>query len=411
MKPLFVAIISMTLLFSTFTLTESFAEKPGQSDWVYLIKSNDQGLKNMFGVKNNFDVGFTTFLNERQVAALERAGLGIEKVPLYDITKPPGSCDPWPECKNGGGGDDDGGSDGGSDTTRTATPTTQTPWGINTMYKNSGVIPSGGDGVKVAVLDTGVNKDHIDLQNRIIDCKDFTKGPNPKNTCQDDNGHGTHVAGTILADAGSDGLGIYGVAPGASLMAYKVCASSCWTDDIAKAIDTAGSNGANIISMSLGGDSESSLIRDAINNNSHVLFIAAAGNDGDDNRDGISDGPGTIDYPGANSNVVAIGATDINSNVPVWSSLGLTPVVDNEPVKERQVEFAAPGVSVYSTWNNGAYNTISGTSMATPHVSGLAAKMWQGNADSTRDYLRTLVTDIDTIGNDIASGFGLPKVP
>ena len=291
MKALFVAIISMTLLFSTFTIAESFAANPTDSNSVYLIKTHDQGLKNAFGVRHNFDVGFTTFLNEHQVAALERAGLGIEKVPLYDISKRPGGCDPWPECKNGGG-DDEGG-----DATRTSVPSTQIPWGINKIYKDLPVIPSGGDGIKVALLDTGVNKDHFDLKNRIVDCKDFTKGPKVKNTCKDDNGHGTHVAGTILADGGSDGLGIYGVAPGASLMAYKVCASGCWTDDIAKAIDTAGSNGANIISMSLGGDSKSSLITAAIDRNPHVLIIAAAGNDGP--------ADGSIDYPGANANVVA----------------------------------------------------------------------------------------------------------
>ena len=395
MKSLFVVIISMTLLFSTFTLTESFAAKPSQSDWVYLIKSNDQGLKNMFGVRHNFDVGFTTFLNERQAAALERAGLGIEKVPLYDISKPPSGCDPWPDCKNGGG------DDGGSDTTRTVVPTTQIPWGIDKIYRDTQTIPSGGDGIKVAVLDTGVNKDHLDLKNRIVDCKDFTKGPNVKNTCQDDNGHGTHVAGTILADGGSDGLGIYGVAPGASLMAYKVCASSCWTDDIAKAIDTAGSKGANIISMSLGGDSESSLIRDAINRNSHVLIIAAAGNDGPAN--------GSIDYPGANANVVAVGAIDSGISVPDWSSRGINN--GDYVISEREVEFGAPGVSVYSTWNDGTYNTISGTSMATPHVSGLAAKVWQGTAQDTRTYLNGLASDIWTAGDDTATGFGLPQIP
>ncbi len=398
MKPLFVAIISMTLLFSTFALTESFAAKPSDSDSVYLIKTHDQGLKNMFGVRHNFDVGFTTFLNDRQAAALERAGLGIEKVPLYDITKPPGGCDPWPECKNGGG------DDGGSDATRTGIPITQIPWGIDKIYRDTQVIPSGGDGIKVAVLDTGVNKEHFDLKNRIIDCKDFTKGPNVKNTCKDGNGHGTHVAGTILADGGSDNLGIYGVAPGASLMAYKVCASGCWTDDIAAAIDYAGNNGANIISMSLGGDSKSSLITAAIDRNPHVLIIAAAGNDGPAN--------GSIDYPGANANVVAVGAIDSGIFVPDWSSRGINN--GDYIIVERDVELGAPGVSVYSTWNDGTYNTISGTSMATPHVSGLAAKVWLesgGTAQDTRTYLHSLASDIWAAGDDTATGFGLPQVP
>ncbi len=399
MKALFVAIISMTLLFSTFTIAESFAANPTESNSVYLINTHDQGLKNVFGVRHNFDVGFTTFLNEHQVAALERAGLGIEKVPAYDITKPSGSCEPWPECKKSSG------DDGGSDTTRTSPPSTQIPWGIDKIYKDTLVvasaIPSSNSGINVAVLDTGVNKNHLDLKNSIIDCKDFTKGPRAKNTCTDDNGHGTHVAGTILADGGTDGKGIYGVAPGASLMAYKVCAATCWTDDIAAAIDYAGSHDAHIISMSLGGDSQSSLISAAIERNPDILIIAAAGNDGP--------ADGSIDYPGANASVVAVGAIDSGMSVPYWSSRGLDN--DDSIIDEREVEFGAPGVSVYSTWNDGSYNTISGTSMATPHVSGLAAKVWDKDAQTTRGILHDLASDIWPDGYDTATGFGLPQVP
>lgn len=376
---------------------QAFAEKPGQdSNWVYLIKSDNKNLKNIFGVRHNFDAGFTTVLNDKQATALERAGLGIEKVPLYHLTAPPGACSPWPECKNGGG--DDGGD---SDSTRLATPTDQTPWGIEMIYDDSSIAStSGGSGVNVAVLDTGVAKDHIDLKNRVVDCKDFTKGPNPKNKCEDDNGHGTHVSGTILADGGTDGKGIYGVAPEANLFAYKVCNTTCWTDDIATAIDYAGSHGANIVSMSLGGDTQSSLIRDAIERNPHVLFVAAAGNDGPDK--------GSIDYPGANTNVLALGAIDKNKDVPTWSSRGIN---DGDGLIEaREVALGAPGVGVYSTWNDGTYNTISGTSMATPHASGLAAKVWQGNDEDTRTHLLSLANDIWTSGDDIATGLGLPQV-
>ena len=161
------------------------------------------------------------------------------------------------------------------------------------------------------------------------------------------------MAGTILADGGTDNLGIYGMAPEAKLFAYKVCGNSgsCWADDIAMAIRTAADNDAEIISMSLGSNTESSLIRDAISHavGNGVLIVAAAGNDGPT--------MGSIDYPGANVNVIAVGAIDINENVPSWSSRGIND--GDRIVEEKEVEFGAPGVSVESTWIGGNYNTIS----------------------------------------------------
>ncbi|MBU4241819.1 MAG: S8 family serine peptidase, partial [Nanoarchaeota archaeon] len=132
-----------------------------------------------------------------------------------------------------------------------------------------------------------------------------------------------------------------------------------------------------------------------------VLVVAATGNDGPE--------LGSIDYPGANANVVAVAAVDWNANIAPWSSRGIN---DNDfVVEEREVELAAPGVSVLSTASNGCYAVMSGTSMATPHVAGLAAKLWQGSAASTRAYLQTLALDIDALGDDPASGFGLPIAP
>ena len=217
------------------------------------------------------------------------------------------------------------------------------------------------------------------------------------------NRHGTHVAGTILADGGSDGLGIYGLAPDAMLLAYKVCGSSgCWGDDIAAAIDYAGRpDYADIVSMSLSGDSQSSLIRDAIGRNPHLLVGAAAGNDGP--------ADGSIDYPAANAAVVAVGAIDAAIAVASFSSRGIN---DGDYIVEaREVEFGAPDVAVESTWIDGGYRYLSGTSMATPHLSGLAARLWQGNAAATRATLQSLALDIWDNGDDPATGFGLSQVP
>ncbi len=365
----------------------------------YHVKSNSGALKGWLGMNHEFPSGFTTDLSEGQLRALDALGVEVEAVPVWHIAGPPGGCSPWPECRDGG--------DGGSDPGRLATPSDQTPWGIEKVYNNSAVTAtSGGAGADVAVLDTGVNKDHLDLIRRVAQCKDFTKGTRVRDTCNDDNGHGTHVAGTVLADGGADGLGVYGVAPEANLLAYKVCggSGSCFSDDIAAAIRTAADNGAEVISMSIGGDAESSLTRNAIQYavDNGVLVVAAAGNDGP--------ADGSIDYPGANPNVVAVGAIDSSEAVPSWSSRGVN---DGDYVVEaREVEVGAPGVSVESTWNDGAYRIISGTSMATPHVSGLAAKLWQGSAAATRTYLqgRALLHDLHTAGDDTATGFGLPTV-
>lgn len=285
----------------------------------------------------------------------------------------------------------------GEEEGRACFPTTQTPWGVSKV--NGG---SGGTGVTIAVLDTGVYTDHLDLDVKL--CKDATKRGIRKG-CKDSNGHGTHVSGTVAANGGSDGLGIFGVAPEANLWMVKVCGAdgSCWTDDIATAIYYVADQGTNIISLSLGGDTQSTLIRDAIDYavNKDVLIVAAAGNDGPEE--------GSIDYPGANVKVIAVAAIASNDSVPDWSSRGVND--GDYVIEEKEVEFGIPGVKVESTWDNGCYKTLDGTSMATPHVSGLAALLWQGSASETRIYLQeqAKLYDLYTVGDDPATGFGLPR--
>ncbi|HLC97376.1 MAG TPA: S8 family serine peptidase [Candidatus Nanoarchaeia archaeon] len=300
---------------------------------------------------------------------------------------------------------------GSGTATRQYTPSDQTPWGMQAVYNDPALTAtSGGAGVTVAVLDTGAKKDHFDLKNRIVQCKDFTRG-GVRNGCNDVYGHGTHVAGTIAADGGSDGRGIYGVAPEASLYAYKVCGNSglCWSDDVAAAIAHAADQGANIVSMSLGGSALASVERNAIDYAvaSDVLVIAAAGNSGPNLN--------TIGYPGAYVKVVAVAALNSLLSVADFSSRGVN---DGDfIVEEREVEIAMPGVAVESTWNDGGYRTISGTSMATPHASGLAARHWQGSAAATRTWLQSQAAlwDITSgqyaaVGDDPASGLGFATV-
>jgi subtilisin len=302
-------------------------------------------------------------------------------------------------------------------------PTFQVPSAIKRIYNSNSITStSGGAGVDVAVLDTGVYKEHLDLKGNVAQCKNFVG--KMKEGCSDGNGHGTHVSGTIAANAGTDKKGIYGVAPEAKLLAYKVCndAGVCSGDSIAKAIRYAADNGAEVISMSLGGDKLSTVEKEAIDyaTSNGVLVVAAAGNSGPDLD--------TILYPAAYDKVVAVAATNTGSSPSVYdfSSRGVND--GDYVIEEREVEVGAPG-STQSTYKDGCYYYLAGTSMATPHVSGLAAKFWNSGkadidldgvttAEEVRQYLQTRANATDIVnglhaaaGDDPASGFGFPTVP
>lgn len=285
-------------------------------------------------------------------------------------------------------------------TQATCAPTSTIPWGVEKVKGGSG-----GSGIVVAVIDTGVNVNHPDIKSGIVDCKD-AQTSRLKASCSDGNGHGTHVAGTVAANGK-----IKGVAPEAKIMAIKVCSNGgyCWSDDVARGIKYAADKGANIINLSLGGSSfaqdEKLAVDYAVGKG--VLVVAAAGNSGPKDD--------SILYPAAYYKVISVAATNSSDSVADFSSRGNN--INTTPYfnEERDVEFAAPGVLVESTSKNGCYVTYSGTSMATPHISGLSAKLWQGSADLTRNYLqdraRYNYSDIGLLGDDNLAGFGLPTAP
>lgn len=383
----------------------------------YFIKSTKGFWKNTLNARHVFDDGFSADLSDFQIRFAKLFGVEVEPVaalqilPNEDLTlnadsaKPSETPTPIPsktpiQIIKGQKG------------TARYVPSDQTPWGIETIYDNPEIAStSGGLNVNVVVLDTGVNINHPDLKRRVIQCKDFTnlRFSVVDNKCEDKNGHGTHVAGIVAADAGADRLGIYGVAPSAKIFAYKVCGAngSCFADDIAVGLRTAAEEGANVVNMSFGTDKDIQLIRDAINNawSRGVLLVAAAGNDGP-----FSD---SIDYPAAYASVMAIGAINKSLNVTDWSSRGINSLTDPKVINDRDVEFATPGDSIESTWNNGGYVVLSGTSMASPFVAGLAAKYWQSaavnKAQTTREFLWKLAKDLFPDGEDNYSGLGLPQ--
>jgi subtilisin family serine protease len=276
-------------------------------------------------------------------------------------------------------------------------------------------LSTGGGGanrVVVAVIDTGVDYNHQDLAANIWnnpnagrdgfsgDLHGYDFANNDGNP-MDDNGHGTHVAGTIGA-VGNNGLGVSGVNWAVSIMPLKfmTATGSGYLSDAIRAINYTTMQrtqyGANVrvINASWGGGGFSSAMQSAIQaaGNAGILFVAAAGNDGQ-NSDA------TPHYPaGYNSgNIVAVAASDQNDRLASFSTYGAT-----------TVDLAAPGVSIYSTLPGNRYGSLSGTSMATPHVAGAAALAWAYNPTATvaqvRNALLQGVDHLSTLSGKVASG-------
>jgi thermitase len=264
-----------------------------------------------------------------------------------------------------------------------------------------GAFPATG-GVKVGIVDTGIDATHPDLAGRLADCAS-TGAPigviatdntvSESRGCTDDNDHGTHVSGTIAAVA-NNGIGVAGVAFNSTLSHCKALFGVLGmgtTAAVANCITYLKNKGVKVISMSLGGGSSTTLqsaVQGAWNGGNGAIVIAAAGNDGD----------GTLNYPAAYPEVVSVAATDRNDQRASFSNAN------------SDVEIAAAGVSVLSTVRGGTYKTLSGTSMATPHVAGAAALIRFKNpaftAQQTRDKLDAGVDDLGTPGRDPQYGFG-----
>ena len=424
-----VTVLLISSIFIPFQATaQSIPDVVQEHVLVYIHTDNDKQRESIASrhdvkVRFTFDDNWISIEVPQHVREIleNRPGVVVEDVSIFTIDAKKDCNDPvnsgLPQCKPKGGDEEPSPE---PEPARVAFPDNQITWGIKKIYNDDNIevntilSANGGTNVNVAVLDTGVLKDHPDLISRVMLCKDFTGG-GPKNSCRDGHGHGTHVSGSILADGGSDKLGILGVAPAANLFAFKVCTNGglCFGDSVAAGIKEAERSGANIISMSFGGSSFSTVEKNAIDNalnsrqnNDDLLFVAAAGNSGP--------GSNTIKYPAAYHKVVAVAAVDSSLNVASFSSRGID---DNwEDGKNRLVEVSGPGVAIESTMNNGDYATWSGTSMATPHISGLAANVWNSLADApaVRIWLQSNSDDIvpsdDPSDYDRTSGFGFPHL-
>ncbi|MFE7307978.1 S8 family serine peptidase, partial [Streptomyces sp. NPDC057546] len=228
-----------------------------------------------------------------------------------------------------------------------------------------------GNGATVAVLDTGVDATHPDLAGKLGEVRNFTDEP----TANDGHGHGTHVASTIAGSGAASGGSRKGVAPGARLLIGKVLdnGGSGSYSAIIGGMDWAAHSGADIVSMSLGGQATDgtdvlSLVLDGLSEETGTLFVVAAGNTGADY---------TVGSPGAAASALTVGAVDRDDKLAPFSSRG--PRVGDNGAKP---DLTAPGVDIVAARAAGtsmghpvdaAYTAASGTSMATPHVAGAAA--------------------------------------
>ena len=217
----------------------------------------------------------------------------------------------------------------------------------------------------VAVVDTGVDATHPDLAGNLVAGHDYVAADNDPS---DENGHGTHVSGTIVAQRGN-GVGVAGVADDAAkVMPLRVLdgTGSGSVSNVILAYSYAFQHGAKVVNLSLGSSSPSRAERDAIAAFPSMLFVAAAGNGGADGVGDDNDAAATT-YPCAYllPNVICVAASDNRDQLAPFSNYGAT-----------SVDLAAPGVDIASTWPGGGYSWASGTSMATPHVSGAAALLW-----------------------------------
>lgn len=248
---------------------------------------------------------------------------------------------------------------------------------------------TGSTAVTIAIVDSGVDLSHVDLAAKIIPGYDFV---NNDSIAQDDNGHGTHVAG-IAAASGNNGIGVAGVSWGARIMPVKVLNASGNGSfaDVAAGIIWAADNGAQIINLSLGGASNSVVLQGAVDyaSNRGVILVAAAGNTG----------ANFVLYPAHYSNVIAVAATDNTNTHASFSNYG------------PEIDLSAPGASIYSTSPGGTYAYNSGTSMAAPYVSGLAAILLgipgNGGSGAITMQMQSTALDLGLAGWDDFYGDGL----
>jgi subtilisin family serine protease len=297
-------------------------------------------------------------------------------------------------------------------------PSFSSLWGLNNEGQTGGLydadidaleawdVTTGSTDVIVAVIDTGIDYTHLDLAGNMWTNSGEIAGNgidddgngyvddiygydfhNNDGDPYDDHGHGTHVAGTIAA-IGDNTVGVIGVAPNVKVMALKFLSGGGYgyISNAVRALDYAVSMGAQISNNSWGGGGFSSAMNISLQNarNAGHVFVAAAGNSSS-NNDLSPHYPSNYDL----DNVISVAATDHNDSLAWFSSYGA-----------NTVDLAAPGVSIFSTTPGNTYSTYSGTSMATPHVTGVVALVMSQHPDWSYDQIiNQVLATTDSLGS------------
>lgn len=284
-----------------------------------------------------------------------------------------------------------------SDTSRTAAATPiggllnqVVPWGVDRVdadiaHRNGAT----GKNADIAIIDTGIDYTHLDLLGN-VGLGATTLGAVVTDTAvpaggQDDNGHGTHLAGT--AAAADNNRGVVGVAPKATLHPVKALLATGvgFASDVAKAIDYTAQQGWDVANLSLGGPRSEVLATAVKERKNQVVLVAAAGNDG-----------GAVTFPAAHEGVIAVSATTRQDELASFSSTG-------------SETLAAPGQAIFSSYLGNTYRSLSGTSMAAAHVSGAAGQLIGEQGMAVPAVRRRLKNTAEDIG--LSSGVGLLDVP
>lgn len=252
------------------------------------------------------------------------------------------------------------------------------PWGIQRVEAPKVWETCRGKDVKVGIIDTGVQQSHPDLQDNIKSIQ----GVMDNEKVNDDNGHGTHVAGIIAAL--DNNIGVVGVAPDVQIYSVKTFDHNGRgrVSDIIDALNWCVENQVNIVNMSFGISMKSIALERAVRaaNNRNIILVAASGNSG---------GKDSVLYPAKYSEVIAVAASDVDDKAAQFSSGG------------PEINIIAPGVNITSTYNDKGYKPLSGTSMACPHVTGACALLMsvsKANAENVKSAILNTAKDI-----------GLPK--